>query len=217
MTTFTPQPTATAAPAAPRRRTLVVLAGIFLVVFAAMLATGASTEPDSSLATIRSAYDDSDAVAVWSSYLGMALCALLVFFGVALRTALRARRAVWTADVAMLGFLVIALTIAGWVVSGRALWHAVDQGEDTAIRTLNYIDTSNFLPLMTGMVCAMVGTGLAGYAAGALPRWLAVVSVVLGCLAPLGPLGFVPALLLPVWVVVVAATVRLHRDAQPAS
>ena len=217
MTTLTPQSIATAASPVPRRRTLLVLASIFLVVFAAILATGASTEPDSSLATIRAAYDDSDAVAVWTSYVGTAVCALLVFFGVALRTALRSRHAVWTADVAMLGFLVIALTIAGWVVSGRALWHAVDQGEDSAIRTLNYIDTSNFLPLMTGMVCAMVGTGLAGYANGSLPRWLAVVSVVLGCLAPLGPLGFVPALLLPVWVVVVAAAVRLHHDPEPAS
>ena len=89
------------------------------------------------------------------------------------------------------------------------MWHAVDQGEDVSIRALNFIDTANFLPLMMGMVCAMVGAGLAGLASGTLPKWLAVASVVLGCLAPLGPLGFIPAMLLPIWLVVVASTVRL--------
>jgi hypothetical protein len=109
----------------------------------------------------------------------------------------------------MLGFVVIALTIASWVVSGLALWHAVDQGEDASVRTLNFVDTSNFLPLMLGMICAYVGAGAAGLVSGTLPRWLAVASIVVGLLAPLGPLGFVPAMLLPIWLVVVSALVRV--------
>ena len=44
---------------------------------------------------------------------------------------------------------------------------------------------------------------------GTLPRWLAVASIVLGILAPLGPLAFVPAMLLPIWLVVVSALVRV--------
>ena len=114
--------------------------------------------------------------------------------------------AAWTADVAMLGFTVIGLTIAGWVVSGLAMWHAVDQGEDASIRTLNFIDTANFLPLMMGMICAYVGVRRPrGWRRARCREWLAVASIVLGCLAPLGPLGFVPAMLLPIWVVVVSA------------
>ncbi|HRD62768.1 MAG TPA: hypothetical protein PL137_17830, partial [Nocardioides sp.] len=128
---------------------------------------------------------------------------------VALRAALRARRQPWTADVAMLGLTVVGLTLAGWAVTGLAMWHAVDQGEDASIRALNFLDTANFLPLMMGMICAYLGTGLAGLRSGSLPRWLAVTSIVLGCLAPLGPLGFAPSLLLPIWLVVVAAMVRL--------
>ena len=210
MTTIAPAPTtSTITSSLPRRRTLVLLAVTFVTVFVAALATGADNNADSSLATIESAYDQSHLVIMITSYAGMAACAVLVFLGVAVRSALRAQRPTWTADVAMLGFVVIALTIASWVVSGLALWHAVDQGQDASVRTLNFVDTSNFLPLMMGMICAYVGTGAAGLVSGTLPRWLAVASIVIGLLAPLGPLGFVPAMLLPIWLIVVSALVRV--------
>ena len=187
-----------------------MLAGVFvIIVVGVLLATGQSNEPDSSLETIKSAYDQSHGVIAWTSYAAMAACAVLVFLGGALRSALRLHYAPWTADVAMLGFVVIALTLASWTVSGLTMWNAVNDGESSAVRTLNYIDTSNFLPLMLGMACAMIGTGAAGLAGGSLPRWFAIGSVVLGCLAPLGPLGFVPAMLLPVWIIAVAGLVRL--------
>lgn len=198
----------------PRRRTLVALAVTVLILFVAVMATaGGDNEPDSSIATISGAYDYSQTALRLTSYAGMALCALLVFLGAGVRAALRSRRPAWTADVAILGFVVIGLTVASWAVSGATMWHAVDQGEEGAIRTLNYIDTSNFLPLMMGMLCVYVGTGLAGLASGTLPRWLAVASVGVGCLAPLGPLGFVPAMLLPLWLVAVAVAVRLDHTA----
>ncbi len=209
MTTTTEAPTATTAPAVPHRRTLVVLAVVFVVALVAILITGADNEPDSSLSTIRASYDHSLGLTMLTSYAAMAACAVLVFLGVGLRTALRSRGAVWTADVASLGVAVIALTLASWAVTGLALWHAVDQGEDRSVRTLNFIDTAGFLPLMLGMACAMIGAGAAGLTTRTLPRWLAVASIGLGCLAPLGPLGFFPALLLPVWLVAVAVGVRL--------
>jgi hypothetical protein len=212
MTITSPAPKSTTTTSnLPRRRTLVVLAVTFVTIFVAALATSAETNADSSLATIQAAYDQSRTLIMVTSYAGMAACAVLIFLGVAVRSALRAQRPTWTADVAMLGFVIIALTIASWVVSGLALWHAVDQGEDASVRTLNFVDTSNFLPLMLGMICAYVGTGAAGLVSGTLPRWLAVPSIVVGLLAPLGPLGFVPAMLLPIWLVVVSALVGVGQ------
>jgi len=208
-TTTLVQTPATTAESVPRRRTLVLLAVTFVSVLVAAVATSAENEPDSSLATIESAYDQSQMLMMLASYAGMAGCAVLIFLGVAVRSALRGRRPTWTADVAMLGFVVVALTIASWVVSGLAVWHAVDQGEEASVRTLNFIDTSNFLPLMTGMICAYVGAGAAGLVSGTLPRWLAVASIVLGLLGPLGPVAFVPAMLLPIWLVLVSALVKV--------
>lgn len=208
-TTTLAQTPETTAESVPRRRTLVLLAVTFVIVLVAAVATSAETEPDSSLSTIESAYDQSRMLMMLASYAGMAGCAVLIFLGVAVRSALRGRRPTWTADVAMLGFAVVALTIASWVVSGLSLWHAVDQGEDASVRTLNFVDTSNFLPLMIGMMCAYIGAGAAGLVSGTLPRWLAVASIVLGLLAPLGPVAFVPAMLLPIWLIVVSALVRV--------
>jgi len=218
MTTTTLRQTpATTDPSVPRRRTLVLLAVMFVTVFVAGMATGPATEPDSSLATIESAYDGSHLLMMISSYAGTAACAVLIFLGVAVRSALRGRGPTWTADVAMLGFVVIALTIASWLVSGAALWNAVDQGEDASVRTLNFIDTSNFLPLMTGMICVYVGAGAAGLVSGTLPRWLAVASIGIGLLSPLDMLGFVPAALLPIWLLVVSALVRVGEPGSAAS
>ena len=217
MTTLTDSTTATTASSVPRRRTLVGISVLVLLALVVFLSGGSDNESDSSLTAIKDSYDYGRTALQVSNYAGMVLCALLVFLGVALRAALRSRRPAWTADVAMLGFTVIGLTIAGWAVSGLAMWHAVDQGEDGSIRTLNFMDTANFLPLMMGMICAYVGTGAAGLASGTLPRWLAFASIGLGCLAPLGPLGFVSAMLLPIWGVAVSAWVRVGEEIPAAS
>jgi hypothetical protein len=54
----------------------------------------------------------------------------------------------------------------------------------------------------------MIGVGVTTLADGALPKWMAWGSIVVGAMAPLGPGGFVPFMLFPLWVVAVAAIVR---------
>jgi hypothetical protein len=92
MTTTRLAPTlATTSSSVPRRRTLVLLAGVFLLAFAALMATGQDNEADSSLATIRASYDQGHALVAWAGYAAMAACAVLVFLGSGLRSALRSR------------------------------------------------------------------------------------------------------------------------------
>jgi hypothetical protein len=195
--------------AGPGRRSLLALAVVFAASFAALLLTGSDNQPDTDPAGLIAAHDTSRALVAWTSYAAMAACAVLVFLGAALRAALALRGPRWTADVAFIGFVAMALILATWAVTGLALWEAEDLGDPAAVRAVNLLDTTSFLPAMLALVCAMVGTGLTGLRSGALPTWLAVASVVLGLLAPLGPAGFVPFTLFPVWVVVVAAAVRL--------
>lgn len=214
MTHLSTPPTLAPAPtAAPGRRVLVGLAALVLVTYVAMLATGSDLEADAKLSDIASAYDYSETLNRVGAYAGMVFVALLLFFGAALRHAVRQHRATWLADVTMLGFAALAATVASWVVTDAALWLAVEYGDDSAIRSLVTITDAGFLPLMASMIAVYVGTGLAGFATGCIPRWLAVASVVIGVLAPLGPAGFVGASLLPLWVLAVAITVRLEPSA----
>lgn len=79
-----PAPVATA-DAVPARRTLVALSVTVLVALGAVFAAGADNEPDSSLDALEKTYDYSETMLRILSFGGMALCALLVFLGVAVR------------------------------------------------------------------------------------------------------------------------------------
>jgi len=195
--------------ARPRRATLVVMAVALLVVYVAMLATGSDVSYDASLSDIVHSYDQSRGAMQLAAYVGMVFVGLLLFFGAALRNALRVSAESWLADVTLLGFVALAATLGSWIVTDVAMWKAVDYGDESAIRTIAVISDAGFLPLMASMIAVYLGTGLAGLLTGALPRWLAIASIAIGILAPLGPLGFVGATLLPIWLVGTAVTVRL--------
>lgn len=195
----------------PGRRTLVGIAIGFLLLFVAMMSTGGDFAHDAELSDVTDHYGDiSQTVSQVSSYAGMVLVALVLFFGAALRNAVRRAGGTWLADVPFYGFGALAATFASWGVIDAALWRAVDHGDDSAIRAMLVLGDVSFLPLMASMIAIYVGAGLAGLSTGCLPKWLAIPSIVVGVLAPLGPLGFIGAVLLPIWALTVAITVRLE-------
>jgi hypothetical protein len=205
-------------PAAPRtedrtadRRVLVLLATLFLVGFGLMMAVGVSREPDADPAKIIADYDTSLTAIRLQSYVLMALCGALVFLGAGLRSALAPRVRSWTADVVLGGYVLLAMTYAGFAVTSLALHHAVEIGDPTLVAAANLADTSNFLPTMAAMICIYLGTGITSLRTHGLPTWLCWVSIVLGVVSPMGPLAFAPFMLLPVWSVLVAAL--HHRPA----
>lgn len=211
MTTTVPdQREVAASHAHPSRRALVAMAVALLVGYLAMLGGGTDLAYDASLGDIRAAYDGSEGAAQISAFAGMAFVALLLFFGAAVRQALQATRRSWLADATFLGFAALGATIASWAITDLAMWKAVEFGDESTIRGLATLSDAGFLPLMAAMIAIYLGAGLVGLMTGALPTWLAIASIVLGVLAPLGPLGFIGALLLPVWALATAICVRLE-------
>ena len=194
--------------APPARLTLVALSVVVLVLFGVMLATSHHIAYDTATADIESSYDYSEGARQFLAYSGLVFCASVLFMGAAVwRTVARSRS--WFADAAFLGAAGLAATMASWVVIDAALWQAVRTGNDAVMRTLAVISDAAFLPLMASMMALYIGIGLAGLTTGSLPKWLAVASVVVGAMAALGPAGFVPFAMLPLWFVAVAVFVRL--------
>ena len=191
------------------RRTLVTLAVIYLAFFVLLMATGADREPDADPAKLIADYDISQSMIQVFTYATVVAAVVLVFLGAALRSALALRSRRWTADVAFLGFVLMALTLVTWAISALALYHAVDIGNIGVVSAINVIDTTNFPLAMLSMSCAMVGVGVTALREQALPTWLCWASIVLGVMSPLGPLAFAPFFLFAIWTVVVAAAVRL--------
>jgi hypothetical protein len=192
----------------PSRRLLVVLGCLYAALFVGLLATGGDRSPADDPTELIAGYTLGDVTVQVMTYAAMIAAALLVFFGAGLRAVLLARAHRWTGDAAFIGFVAMAWTLAGFAVTSLALHHAVASGDTHVVRAINILDTTNFPPAMIGLMCAMVGVGVTALAGHALPRWLAWGSIVLGAMAPLGPGGFVPFMLFPVWLVAVAAVVR---------
>lgn len=211
MTTASMAHVADPSKARPSRRVLVGLATVILVMFVVLIATSNDISADTSAEKIKNAYDMSETASRISAYAGMVFVALLLFFGSALRNALGSSSKSWFADPAFLGFSALAATFASWVVTDAAMWRAVDGGYDGSVRTIAIFSDVGFLPLMASIIAIYVGTGLAGLTTGALPKWLAIASIVVGAIAPLGPLGFVGFMLLPLWIVAVASWVRIDQ------
>jgi hypothetical protein len=200
---------------------LVGTAAAYAVLFIAVFLVGGSG-PDTTTAgaKIIADYHKSNAAVQISGYALVIAAAVLIFFGAALRRALRRGHAHWLADAAFGGTIAITMAIAdaafggtiaitmaivGFVVTAYTMHDAVKTGDATVAQSINILDHANFVPAMLGLCCTFLATGLSSLRTGALPRWICLVSVILGVASPLGAAAFAPFALFPLWVIVVAA------------
>lgn len=134
----------------------------------------------------------------------------LLFFATAARNLLRAgeaREATYS-NIVYAGWIVVAAALAQMVAIGWALVNgAADADDQAAVTILGYLQNFSWAGLGIGLATAFIATGLGGLASAAVPKWFAIVSIVLGVLGALGnagipPGGLVTYLLLPVWLIV---------------
>lgn len=189
------------------------LTGIaFAVAFLGGLATGGEPpEADAPTDEVVRYFEDNASALRVSSFVAVVAAAALVLFGSQLRALLRRGPADWSAGlgaVVTAGTALYATGLAVFAVCGGALADASDLGDETVLRALLVLDANSFFVLMTGMTVVLLASGLRTIRSGALPRWLAVVTIVLGVLAPAGPGGFVAFAAFPFWVVAVAVLGR---------
>ena len=202
-----------------RRSWLAPLLGLtFLVLF--VVAIGGSDDADSktSGADLIAKHAQSDTAQFVGSTTMIIATIALVFFGGWLRQTLRAAsaRPDWLPDVALAGIVVHAITLTIFVSSAKSVQDGIASGDPTVAQSLNIADANNFITAMLGLACVLIATGVSAYRSGVLPRWFAVATIVLGVMAPLGPGGFAPFFLLPIWVVVVAFVATSTRRATAA-
>lgn len=147
----------------------------------------------------------------------------LVFFATALRSQLRsaeAREATYS-DIAYGGLLLTAAGLAQMVLWNWALINgAADAQDDAALHQLSFVSYFGFAGMGIGIATTFLATGLAGVRNAVLPRWFAIVTLVMGILSALGDAGIPPGglvnyLLLPFWLI--AAAILLARRQHTAA
>jgi hypothetical protein len=146
----------------------------------------------------------------------------LLFFATAVRNLLRsgeAREATYS-SVAYGGWLVVVAGLSQMVMWNWGLINgAADAGDDAALHALSYVGYFSWAGSGIGLATAFIASGWGGVRSGVLPRWFAILTVVLGVLGALGdagipPGGLVSYVLFPFWLIAASVVIaRSHRKA----
>ena len=189
-----------------------VLAGLVLV--AVNVLTWDS--PDSTDAADLAAYGSSHETRVMVAGFGMAYVAvLLAFFAVALRGAIRAGEAEEStySSVAFAGGLMVATAAALWSYVSLTTLSSITDGNAAAVSAMVHFSALSWLPWLIGSAVLYLSVGIGALRTAAMPRWLALVTTVLGVLCLTGVGGIAVYLATPFWLVVSGAVLYQRASA----
>jgi hypothetical protein len=189
-----------------------------LLVAVAFIVSGETPSTDDSRQEIVSFYLDNDSEqAAAAAILALATVAFLFFLG-SLRNALRAAPGDegGLSTVTLLGGLMIAVGASIFAGIGFTLGDAADELDESAIVTLNALNSDMFFTVAVGTAVFNLGLALAILRHGALPRALGWVALVVGIvgLTPLGFFAFLATGIVVIWASVVLAQ-RATASAAP--
>lgn len=142
-------------------------------------------------------------------------CVAMLWFVSAVREALRpadGRDSVFTQALFGGGVLVAASqALFAWVLLSGL--DAADQGDQASFQTLSYLGIDSWVPWAAGSAVFFLATGIAALSSTVMPRWFAIVTIVLGVMCMLGPAGIAVYLVTPLWLAATGVLLaRRHQD-----
>ncbi len=139
--------------------------------------------------------------AVGSAYFAV----LMTFFATGVRRVLRSGEpgeSTYSSAALAGGVLVASGAILDSLI-GLATLEAADKGQAASVTTLSFLGDFGWMPLIAGLAVFYLATGLGGLRTATLPKWLSVVTIVLGVACILGPTGVGAYFVTPIWMVTV--------------
>ena len=148
-----------------------------------------------------------------------ALCGVaFAFFATGIRQALRSGEPGEStySSAAFAGGIIVSVmrALTAWVTLARS--DAVDHGNVETARAISALAIDSWMPFMVGASVLLIATGLGGLRTAVLPKWLAIVTTVLGVCCLLGPAGFAVWFAMPLWCIAVGV-VLVRRQAADAA
>jgi hypothetical protein len=186
-----------------RRAPLLGIAAAVIALISIIVGGTSTPDVDAPARDVINHYDDS--AQVISAVAGALSALLVVFFAATMRSRLRAAESL--SNLVLVGGALFAFGIGIFAALSITLYDlassdkAIDPG---ALQAINALSEDFFFPAVIGLAVWYWASGLAIFSTGVLPRWWGWVSVVLGVLSVLGPLGFIAFLLSVPWVFVTA-------------
>ncbi|HEY3715668.1 MAG TPA: hypothetical protein VGL39_14175 [Jatrophihabitantaceae bacterium] len=160
-------------------------------------------------------YSDHQAVETIAGFAAIYFCVLMLFFATAVRRALRSgeRGSSAHANAAFAGGIVFGIGITLMAMVSFANVEAADKHNVQAVISLGYLSDSTWLLFIAGLAAFYLATGLGSLRTGALPKWLAIVTIVLGVLSLTGPTGIAVFFATPVWLIVTSILLYRRQEA----
>ena len=185
-----------------------------LLLVASFLVGGSTPDADAPVREVVKYWTDHDSQNMIGSVLEALAAVSLLFFAATLRKSSKgwAEGSVLPA-VAFAGGIVAA---AGIGVDASIRFAAADVAGDinpVVLQTFNAAWANFFFPMVIGVASLILATSLAGWRSRALPKWLAVVGILI-FIAFFTPVGFIAFLISAVWIIVIS--VLLWRREQRA-
>jgi hypothetical protein len=176
--------------------------------------------PESSSAnpiTVMTGHEAQNFIAVVA---GALFAVTMAFFTVGIRQALRSgeSRESTYSSAAFAGGVMVAImsTLNTWLLF--ATIDAVDNKDRVAAHVFGNLAINSWLPFMVGAAVLLLSTGLGGLRTAVLPKWLSIVTVVLGACCLGGPTGFIVWFAMPLWCITLGIVLmRRQAAADPAA
>ena len=111
----------------------------------------------------------------------------------------------------------VSVASALWAFLNMATLSAVNDDDAAAVETMAHLSSLSWLPWLVGSAVLFLAVGIGGLRTAALPRWLAIATLVLAVLALSGPGGIVVYFISPVWLVVTGVVLYARLTAGPAA
>jgi hypothetical protein len=189
-----------------------------VIVLVAVFSDGGETpKPSASAAKVMAYYTTHRSEVETGGILFALAFLVLVLFAGALRSYLRR-----TAAAEGLGALVLggAILMAAGALAATGieygLAHNLHDFTPEAAKTLNFISTELFLPVLAGAFILAVCAGLAILRGAALPTWMGWVAIVIGIAALIPPASFPALFALLIWTLI-ASILMYRRSGTPAA
>ena len=151
----------------------------------------------------------------WLIVMGVASGYFLVamaFFATGLRAAIRrheGERSTYS-TAAFAGGLLVAIFVLTNGLLNLICVEAADHKASQVITTMSYYMDLGWLPWAAASAVLFLGAGIGGLATKALPKWLSIVTVVMGVLSMTGPTGILVFFLSPIWLITTGVVLRLR-------
>ena len=142
----------------------------------------------------------------------------MVLFAAGLRAALRAREGEGASysTVAFAGGLLVAIFVLSNGMLNLLSVEAADNKAGDVLITLGYYGDLGWLPWAAASAVLFLGAGIGGLATKALPKWLSIVTIVLGVMSMTGPTGIAVFFATPLWLITAGIVLARRQRSEAA-